>query len=344
MAAAEISINNIYIDIVHKKKIPYYFLATNETIIFEGFLKVYNIKSEEDEDELQTSNTNFKKDDKLDYDEIESKEEYPKSIGRYNEAGLVKKLEDLGIGRPSTYSSIISKIIDKQYVEVKSIDGTKKKSIQMCLKNSKTEIKISKSTKDIVVGKESKKMVPTDIGNQVNDFLVENFGPIMKVDFTSNFEQYLDNVANGEAKWYNVLDKFYGLFSPIVKEIEKKIRDEPTGNTDIQIGVDEEGREIFKGKSKFGPYVKVHDGEKWKFAPNKKGDKIKIADAIALLKFPINLGKIGKSELLLNKGQYGYYLKCGTKKIAIKDTTKTEDNIDFTYAKSLLDSGDAFAL
>ena len=351
MSDALLDIQTIKIDVINKSKksrLPKgtLFVSSFENIKFEGFLILYNDKNDDSETASDTmkGTIDIKVDSTIKNKEINIIEEYSKLPLRYNEAGLIKYLEKNGIGRPSTYASIISKVIDKQYVEVKCIDGTKKKSIQMCLKNSKTEIEISKSTKDIVVGKESKKMVPTDIGNQVNDFLVENFDPIMKIDFTSNFEKYLDKVAGGEAKWFNVLDKFYGLFSPIVKEIEQKIRDEPTGNTDIQLGVDEEGREIFKGSSKFGPYVKVHDGEKWKFAPNKMGDKIKIADAIALLKFPINLGKIGKADLLLNKGQYGYYLKCGTKKISVKDTTKTEDNIDFAYAKTLLDSGDAFAL
>ena len=350
MADAIIDVQTIKIDTLNKEKksrLPKgtLFHSTFENIKFPGFLILYNDKNDDSsESDKMEGQIELKEGSSVKNKEINISEEYSKLPLRYNEAGLVKYLEKNGIGRPSTYASIISKVIERQYVEIKNIEGTKKKSIQMNLKNSKTEINISKKTKDIVIGKETKKLVPTDTGNQVNDFLVENFDSIMQLDFTANFEKYLDKIAEGEAKWHNVLEKFYGMFSPIVKEIEKKIREEPSGNSDDSIGTDDDGREIFKGKGTYGPYVKVHDGEKWKFAPNKSGDKITLKEAIELLKFPIVLGKIGKAELVLNKGQYGYYLKCGTKKISVKDSTKDESNIDFEYAKGLIESGDAFAV
>jgi DNA topoisomerase I len=350
MADAIVDVQTIKIDVINKDKksrLPKgtLFHSTFENIKFSGFLILYNDKNDDStESETMEGKIEIKEGTKVKNKEINISEEYSKLPLRYNEAGLVKYLEKNGIGRPSTYASIISKVIERQYVEIKNIDGTRKKSVQINLKNSKSEIFVSKKTKDIVIGKESKKLVCTDTGIRVNDFLVENFDSIMKLDFTANFEKYLDKVAEGTATWYNVLEKFYGMFSTIVEEIEKKIKDEPAGNTDASIGVDDQGREIFKGKGNYGPYVKLHDGEKWKFAPNKKGEKVKLEEAIELLKFPMVLGKIGKDELILNKGQYGYYLKCGSKKMSVKDSSKNDSNIDFGYAKGLIESGDAFAV
>ena len=202
---------------------------------------LYNNKNDDDtESDTMEGNIEIKEGTKVKNKEINISEEYSKLPLRYNEAGLVKYLEKNGIGRPSTYASIISKVIERQYVEIKNIEGVKKKSVQLNLKNSKTEIFVSKKTKDIVIGKESKKLVCTETGIRVNDFLVENFDSIMKLDFTANFEKYLDKVADGTAKWHNVLEKFYGMFSPIVQEIEKKIKDEPAGNTDASVGIDEQ--------------------------------------------------------------------------------------------------------
>lgn len=350
MSDAIIDVQTVKIDILgkdKKTKLPKgsLFVSSFENIKFPGFLILYNDKNDDSsESDTIEGKIDIKEGTNVKNKEININEEYSKLPLRYNEAGLVKYLEKNGIGRPSTYASIISKVIEREYVVIKNIEGTKKKSIQLSIKNSKNEISFSKNNKEIVIGKESKKLVPTDTGIKVNDFLSENFDSIMKLDFTAQFEKYLDKIAEGDAKWFNVLDKFYGMFSPIVKEIEKKIKEEPAENTDESIGVLEDGREIFKGSSKFGPYVKILENDKWKFAPNKKGDKIKLKDAIELLKFPINLGKIGKAELLLHKGQYGYYLKCGTKKASIKDESKNENNIDFEYAKGLIESGDAYAI
>ena len=146
---------------------------------------------------------------------IKISEEYTKLPLRFNEAGLIKFLEKNGIGRPSTYASIINKIIDKKYVEIKNIDGIEKDS--KCLELVK--LKIKESVKQIRVGKESKKLVPTELGNQIVKFLLEHFNPIMEIKFTADFEEYLDKIAEGKAKWVNILDQFYQKFNPMCETL-----------------------------------------------------------------------------------------------------------------------------
>lgn len=352
MSDAIIENQLIKIDVLDKNektKLPpnSLFSSNLENIKFPGFLILYNDKNKNDDSndsDTMEGKINIKEGVFVKNKEITVNEEYSKLPLRFNEAGLIKHLEKNGIGRPSTYASIISKIIERNYVQIKSIEGFKKKSTQIKITNSKNEIKFKKDNKDIVIGKESKKICPTNIGITVNDFLVDNFDPIMQIDFTANFEKYLDKIAKGEAKWFNVLDKFYKMFSPIIDEINSKSDDYNNSDDFKLIGQDTDGNDIYSGSSKYGPCVKIHEDGKWKYAANKIGENIKLEEAIELLKFPLMLGTFQKNNIYLHKGQYGYYLKFGTKNISIKDKTKDETNIDFNYAKSLLEGGDAYAL
>ena len=352
MSDAIIELQTIKIDVQdknEKSRLPKetLFVSTLENIKFPGFLILYNDKNNENSDsndsETAEGQINIKEGVFVKNKEILISEEYSKLPLRFNEAGLIKHLEKNGIGRPSTYASIISKIIERNYVEIKNIDGFRKKSKQFKLTNSKTEIKLEDKTKDIVIGKESKKICPTNVGIRVNDFLIENFDPIMQIDFTANFEIYLDKIAAGEAKWFNVLDKFYKLFSPIIDEINSKSNDSQNDDF-VLLGNDEDGNEIYSGSSKYGPCVKVMDDGKWKYAANNLGNNISLDDAINLLKFPIMLGTHEKSNVYLHKGQYGFYIKHGKKTVSIKDKTKDENTIDFNYAKNLIESGDVYAI
>jgi DNA topoisomerase I len=337
MAAAEISINNIYIDVVHKKKIPYYFLATNETITFEGFLKVYNIKSEEDEDELQSSNTNFKKDDKLDYDEIESKEEYPKSIGRYNEASLVKKLEDLGIGRPSTYANIITKIQERKYVDKVDLEG-EEKEISIASMIPEDGIKWSKSK--TVLGKEKQKLIPTSIGKVVTEFLCEHFDNIMDYKFTAKLEDNLDKIVDGKEKWDSVLQKFWNEFNPKVTNLITDTSSNKLNSGKLLGSHPVTKLEIYTAVARYGPVVKMVDGKETKYAPIKKPqtvDNITLEQAVELFEYPKNLGKYNNKDVLLQKGQYGFYVKYNNKNCACtidKDDITLTDVINIIEAKS----------
>ena len=183
------------------------------------------------------------------------------------------------------------------------------------------------------------------MGETVNKFMTENFDPIMQVDFTAKFEKYLDKIASGKAKWYNVLDKFYKMFSPIVEQLNQDLGHiENLSITDKMIGTNKEGSEIFQGEGKYGPYVKIMEGDKWKYAPLKEEGDITVEEAMKLLQFPVYLGKYDKAKVYLHKGQYGLYLKYANNTISIKEEGKNEDNIDIKYAKSLIESGDPYAL
>jgi len=345
MANAKINIQTISIDaqknktslLVFKNK-QYNFISSLENIEFDGFLKLYDNSNEDDE--TVKGKIEIKEKDIIDMNKLKVAEEYTKLPLRFNEAGLIKFLEKNGIGRPSTYASIITKIIDRKYVEIKNIDGVKKDSKCLELTNNKT-FAIKESIKEIRVGKENKKLVPTEEGLKVIKFLLENFQPIMDIKFTADFEEYLDKIAEGKAKWYNILNQFYQLFNPICIKLNKEVKANPTiSNADKSLGIDEEtGLEIFTGAGKFGPYVKrleSLDSTKWKYA-SVKTDQISLDDAIILLKYPVDLGTFNKKLVLLHKGQFGLYVKYGDQNIAIKDIE--EEDIDLNSIKQLLEGG-----
>ena len=353
MANAVIEVQTLDIDLISpskKSKLPKgsFFVSTLENVKFPGFLILYNnAKDTETDSESKEADgkLSIKKGKKVKYKNVYVNEEYSKLPYRFNEAGLVKHLEKNGIGRPSTYASIISKIIDRNYVKIKNVEGFRKDSVQMVITKKKKEIKFSSQTKEIVIGKENKKICPTPMGETVNKFMNENFDPIMQVDFTAKFEKYLDKIASGKAKWFNVLDKFYKMFSPIVEQLNQDIGHiDNLSSTDKMIGKNKDGNEIYQGEGKYGPYVKIMEGEKPKYAPLKSSDEISVEDAIKLLQFPILLGKYDKANVFLHKGQYGLYLKYSSNTISIKDDTKNESNIDIDYAKGLIESGDPYSL
>jgi len=214
MSNAKINIQNISVDIIKNKESilifkekQHYFESSLENIEFDGFLKLYDNTNEDDE--TVKGKIEVKEKDVVTFKKIKVSEEYTKLPLRFNEAGLIKYLEKNGIGRPSTYASIINKITEKKYVEIKNIDGIQKDSKCLELTQTKDKFKIKESTKEIRVGKENKKLVPTDLGNHIVTFLMEHFKPIMDIKFTADFEEYLDKIAEGKAKWVNILNQFY---------------------------------------------------------------------------------------------------------------------------------------
>ena len=349
MSNAIIEVQTLGIDLIDtnkKSKLPKgtLFSSILENVKFKGFLILYDNKEQDDEEEENNDGKlDIKKDKEIKYKKILINEEYSKLPFRFNEAGLVKHLEKNGIGRPSTYASIISKIIERDYVKIGDVEGFKKKSVQMVLTKKKEDIKLSSETKDIVIGKENKKICPTNMGETVNKFMNENFDPIMDVDFTAKFEKYLDKIAEGDAKWFNVLDKFYKMFSPIVEKLTEDLKHiDNLSSTDKLLGKDKEGNEIFQGEGKYGPYVKIMNEGKWKYSPVKGENELTLEDAIKLLEYPKYLGKHDKTDVYLHKGQYGLYIKFAGKSMSIKD--KEASDIDLDFAKSLIDSGDPYAL
>jgi len=357
MSNAKVNVQTISIDaqknkvsLLEFKKKQYNFISTLENIEFDGFLKLYDNSNEEDE--TVKGKIEIKEKDTIDMNKIKVAEEYTKLPLRYNEAGLIKFLEKNGIGRPSTYASIISKIIEKKYVEIKNIDGVEKDSNNLELTNNKS-MTIKESTKKVKVGKENKKLVPTAIGNKIVEFLVKNFLPVMEIKFTADFEDYLDKIAEGKAKWYNVLQQFYELFNPICIKLGKEVKENPTiGNGDKLLGIDDAtGLEIYYGSGQYGPYVKrleSKDLQKWKYASVKTDnpEDIELEDALLLLKYPMDLGTFNKKIVYLSKGPFGLYIKYGDKNIAFNETTEevTLESIKPLLEASAKGAADKFAL
>ena len=350
MADAKVDILTIKIDIINKQSIlpkDTLFVTNLETIIFDGFLIVYNNSNvEEDTNQeitVEKEKLNIKKGEIINFNSVKVTEEYTKPPLRYNEPGLIKYLEKNGIGRPSTYASIMSKIVDRNYIEISNIDGVTKDSQQFTItkKSLTTKTKVKKTIKEITIGRESKKLVPTEMGIKVNDFMVKNFEPIMDITFTAQLEKMLDKVAVGKAKWYNILDTYYKMFNPMVLELQEQSKHitDLTKN-DKLVGIDPTtNQEIYSTVAKYGVCVKTLDDDKWKYAPVKdmEQDDITLEKAIELLEYPKTIGKIGNGDVTLNKGQYGLYFKMGNKKLGIKDNNR---ELDIEYAKELFNGGD----
>ena len=320
------------------------FVSRLETIDFDGFLKLYNTHTSEND----SGYVKIKKDTVVDMKSLTVSEEYTKPPLRYNEAGLIKFLEKKGIGRPSTYSSIISKIIERKYVKESSVDGVEKDSKILKLDS---KFKLKKSEKKITIGKEKNKLIPTEMGFKVTEFLLKNFKEVMEIDFTAKFEKYLDKIAEGKAKWFNILDTYYKMFNPIVVKLTEESKHITNLNsTDKMLGVHPESDlEIFAGVGKYGPYVKIlteKDSKDWKFSAlkDKKIEDVTLEDAIEFLKYPKLIGQISGVNVFLHKGQYGFYFKKGSETMSVKDKNMEESKIDLNYAKKIFDSGDPYAL
>jgi DNA topoisomerase-1 len=351
MSNALINIQTILIDATNSKEsiikfnnVQTYFTSNLENVEFAGYLIVYD-NTPEDEEKI-SGKLPIKAKDKVLMHKIKISEEYTKPPLRYNEAALVRFMEKNGIGRPSTFASSISKVIDRNYVEIKNIDGIKKNSKQIEL-NSKYNIK--ENTKEVSIGKEQKKLVPTSMGNQTNDFMVKHFNPIMDIEFTANFETYLDKIAEGNANWVTVLRIFYDMFNPIVEKLNaeaKNIKQTGGNVADKLLGKNSEDMEIYTGTGKFGPYVKIKELDgKMRYAKltDSSVDKVTLEEAISLLEWPKSLGKIGNAIVTLNRGQYGLYIKCSGKNYSIKDTVD-QNNINLKFAEDLIQAGDPYAL
>lgn len=284
------------------------FITKGEIVTFDGFLKLYT-PDQKAEDDDKGILPNFKKGDNVKMLNIESGQSFKKPSSRYTESSIVKKLEDLGIGRPSTYASIISTIQKRGYVEIKDIEPKKIKTETLTLEGKK----ISEESKDENFGGEKKKMVPTDIGILVTDFLVEHFDQVMNYNFTANVENQFDEIAKGNSNWTSVIKDFYEPFKEKVKN---------AGAGDEKVGVRSLGKdpstkmEVFARHGRFGPMVqlgdKKEDGDKVKFAKIGKDnsvDEITLEQALELLKWPRIVGKHKKKDVSVSIGKFGPYVK-----------------------------------
>lgn len=351
MSDANITIQNISIDALNSKKsilifdmIQSYFVSTLENIDFPGYMIVYDNTLESESENNSPKSNGFgmiKVKDKMIFNTMKITEEYTTPPLRYNEASLVRYLEKNGIGRPSTYASIISKVIERNYVEIKDIDGIAKNAKILELSNS---FKIKETVKEVFVGKEKKKMVSTENGNIVNEFMMKHFDNIMDIEFTANFESYLDKIADGKANYVTILQTFYDMFNPIVEKLMAESKGKKKESEDRLLGTDSNNNMIYSGTGKYGPYIKIMEDNKFRFTPLKDitPELVTLEEALVLLEFPKNIGKIGNSIITLNKGPYGLYVKYNGKNYSIKD--KMIEDIDIKYVKELVESGDPYAL
>lgn len=333
MSDAQLERTNVKIEANNHKEI---FGATGEVIKFEGFLKVY-LEGHDDEDEQEEGMLPaLKINESLKNNYITATERFSRPAARYTEAALVKKLEELGIGRPSTYAPTISTIINRNYVEKGSFEGAERKYNQLTLKNNEVKSEVLSEN----VGSDKGKLVPTDIGTIVNDFLVKNFETILDYNFTAKVEQDFDEIAVGKKEWENMMADFYNHFHPNVQDVEKNA-DRESGERIL--GVDPKtGKQVSVRLGKFGPMVQIGDAddENKQFASllaEQNISTVTLDEALNLFLLPKNLGIYKGEEIEVNNGRFGPYVRFGKTFISLP---KGEDPLDVTLerAQELIDA------
>jgi DNA topoisomerase-1 len=310
--------------------------AQGEVLKFEGFLKVY--REDHDDEDLPEEEQNegmlppLKVKQSLELQQMKAIERFSRASPRYTEASLVKKLEELGIGRPSTYAPTISTILKRGYVEKRDKEGIKRAYRILQLKNDK----VSASTAEENTGAEKSKLFPTDLGLVVTDFLKQHFDEIMDYGFTASIEERFDEVAAGKLKWNKMIKEFY---SPFKEDVDNTIENAERIKGERELGVDPEtGKKVVARMGRFGPMVQigdVSDEEKPRFAGLKKDQSIEtvtLEDAMELFQLPRTLGEIDGNEVIVNTGRFGPYLKVGEQNISIP---KGEDALAVTYERAL---------
>lgn len=315
------------------------FTCSLDKTIFKGYSILNHSEENKDEKIIKLLEKNSIGDE-MEYNNIKGEQKYTKPIPRYTEASLIKELEKMGIGRPSTYSTIISKIQEKLYVERKTIEGSKLEAIHIDLIDD--IIKEKKET--INYGGEKNKLFVTDIGLLVNDFLIEHFSDtnkngIIDYNMTSEMEKELDKIAEGKLDWIQVIRKIYNNFHPKVEELSntKSIQKEVYKKI---LGNDEDGLEIgiTMGKDGLVLYKKSADFKtKWKFAPInniEKVEEITLEDAKKELIYPKKIGKIDRKEVTIKKGKFGFYINYNKKNYSLQNYSP--EKLDIEIAKKII--------
>ena len=310
------------------------FTASGEVVKFDGFLRVYR-ESHDNEDANSENRTlpAIKKDDCPEAEEITATQRFSQHPPRYNEAGLVHKMEELGIGRPSTYAPIISTIQQRQYVTRGDKEGTERKYDVITLKGGN----ITETTKTEITGAERNKLFPTDVGIVVTDFLDENFPEIMDYNFTADVEKQFDEVAEGKKEWTGLMHDFYENFEP---QVEKTLADKSGHKAgERQLAIDpQSGRPVFVKIGRYGPMVQIGqagDEEKPVFATMKKGqstETLTLEEALELFKLPRTLGEFEDKEVSVGAGRFGPYIKHDGKYVSLP---KDEDPLKVSLEKAV---------
>ena len=327
MSDAELERTNVKIEANNHSEV---FTASGEVIKFEGFLKVYLEGNDDDDEEQEGMLPALKVNEKLGNNFITATERYTRAASRYTEASLVKKLEELGIGRPSTYAPTISTIIARTYVEKGNLDGVERKYTQLTLKDSKVATQILKEN----TGSDKGKLVPTDIGTIVNDFLVKNFSAILDYNFTAKVEQDFDEIAEGNIDWSKMMQEFYDKFHPNVTLVQDTAERE---SGERILGKDPKtGKQVLVRLGKFGPVAQIGeaDDEEKQFASLRQEQNIgsiTLEEALNLFLLPKNLGLYKDQEVEVSNGRFGPYVRFGKQFISLP---KGEDPLDVTMERA----------
>ena len=314
MKPAELEKTNIKISSSNRSEL---FTANGEVIKFDGYLKLYQVSKDDDSAEDDEILPRFNEDEILNLEDLFATQKFSRPPYRYSEASLVKKLEELGIGRPSTYAPTISTVQNRGYIEKGSTEAKSRKVIKVSIINGV----ISEKTLSEKFGSDKGKLVPTDIGMIVTDFLKNHFEYIMDYNFTAKVEQDFDSIASGNKDWTEMMKSFYGKFHPVVEDVQQNATRE--SGKRVLGPHPENGKEVSVRLGKFGPMVQigtVDDEEKPKFASLPQDfqiESVKLDQALSLFELPRILGEFQGETLEANNGRYGPYIKFGKKFVSI---------------------------
>lgn len=314
--------------------------ASGEVVKFDGFLKVYMESSDDDDQDSNEGESrlpNMQPGQELTFIEMTATEKFTRPTARYTEASLVKKLEELGIGRPSTYAPTISTIIKRNYVEKKDKEGVPRNYRVLKLKNNQ----IDKVTATEITGAEKQKLFPTDLGIVVTDFLNQHFKEVMDYSFTANIEKDFDEIAEGRKVWNQMVDSFYQQFhEDVVHTLDTAER----AVGERILGEDPEtGKPVSARMGRYGPMVQLGsstDEEKPRFAKLKASQSIEtisLEEALELLKLPYTLGEYNGMEVSVNIGRFGPYVKYGEQFVSIPRGEEISD-VDLNRAIEIIEA------
>ena len=329
MSDAQLERTNVKIGVsTHSEE----FVAKGEMIKFDGFLKVYLEGTDEENLEQEGMLPALEIRQSLTNNYITATQRYTRPPYRFTEASLVKKLEELGIGRPSTYAPTISTIQNRGYVEKGTVEGQTRKYTQLLLEQGN----IKDNTLSEKVGSDKGKLVPTDIGMIVTDFLVNHFETILDYNFTAKVEEDFDDIADGKEDWTSMMKEFYQEFHPQVEDVQKNANRE---SGERVLGVDpKSGRQLSVRLGRFGPMVQigtVDDEEKPLFAslpPEKQLTNITFEEALSLFDLPKKIGQYKGEELEVNNGRFGPYVRFGKKFVSLP---KGEDPLSIELDRAI---------
>lgn len=332
MAESEIEKTVVTIDVDGQEE---KFIADGEVVTFDGFLKVYHESTDDENQDNEGSNTlpALNAGDLLERKTITSTEKYSQGPVRYTEASLVKKLEELGIGRPSTYAPTISTIQQREYV----VKGDKAGEERQYVTDTLSAARIVSKTRTEVAGKEKGKLLPTDIGTVVNDFLMEHFPEIMDYNFTAKVESQFDQIAEGHEEWTSMMHNFDHDFEPTVRKVMNARSEHKAGEREL--GVDPlSHRPVFVKIGRFGPVVQIgsaDDEVKPRFAQLPSGKSIEtitLDEALELFRLPRNIGEYEGDIVTIGSGRFGPYVQHGGKYVSLP---KEMDPMTVTLADAI---------